>query len=103
MYFIYLHVTLKKLNIFLIPDAVIWLFSVLLKHPLTWSQYSSAQYGKHMPPHLEPNLPAGQGVHNLPKYPGEHAAVQKSILYSINNTRIDCFLKKLPFCIYPCK
>lgn len=29
-----------------------------------------------MPPHSWPNHPTGQGVHNLPNYPGVHAAVE---------------------------
>lgn len=50
-------------------------FSIIRRHPLTGSQKSFVHLGKHLPPHLSPNLPSGQDLlQNLPKYPGAQAA-----------------------------
>lgn len=50
-------------------------FSIIRRHPLPGSQKSFVHLGKHLPPHLSPNLPSGQDLlQNLPKYPGAQAA-----------------------------
>lgn len=59
-----------------LPDTVSWIVFLIIRwHPLIWLQYSSVQFGEHVPPHLLPNLPGGQdSLQNVPKYPAVHSA-----------------------------
>lgn len=68
-YFFFL--TVKLLYLLLVCFG----FSIIRRHPFTGSQNSFVHLGKHLPPHLSPNLPSGQDLlQNLPKYPGAQAA-----------------------------